>query len=89
LSLQTHQHRNEHWVVVRGQALITHGDEIKPLLKNQSSFIPANQKHRLENPTDELLVIIEVQCGEYLGEDDIVRYEDVYGRSNPINYSPS
>jgi mannose-1-phosphate guanylyltransferase/mannose-6-phosphate isomerase len=80
LSLQMHHHRSEHWVVVKGRALVVNGEESISLFENQSTYIPAGHKHRLENPTDEDLVMIEVQCGEYLGEDDIVRFEDSYGR---------
>lgn len=81
LSMQYHHHRSEHWVVVRGTAKITNGDQTLILAENQSTYIPQGQKHRLENPGDEPLNIIEVQCGEYVGEDDIVRIEDVYGRT--------
>ena len=80
LSLQSHKHRSEHWVVVSGIARITNGDQIFHLESNQSTYIPAGNKHRLENKGKEVLVVIEVQCGSYLGEDDIVRYEDMYGR---------
>lgn len=82
LSLQSHEHRSEHWVVVSGTAQVTNGDQVFRLEHNQSTYIPAGNKHRLENPTEEVLVLIEVQCGHYLGEDDIVRYEDVYGRQS-------
>ncbi len=80
LSLQMHYHRSEHWVVVKGTARITRGDETFILTENQSTYIPLGVKHRLENPGRLPLEIIEVQSGGYLGEDDIVRYEDVYGR---------
>ena len=80
LSLQKHQHRAEHWVVVRGAAEVTNGDQILVLHENQSTFIPQGQVHRLANPGDMLLEIIEVQSGSYLGEDDIVRLTDNYGR---------
>jgi len=80
LSLQSHKHRSEHWVVVSGKALVTNGEEQIELQPNQSTYIPLGNKHRLENPGTEQLILIEVQCGAYLGEDDIVRYEDVYGR---------
>jgi len=80
LSLQMHHHRAEHWVVVRGTARVTRDDEVFDLRENQSIFIPLGAKHRLQNLTDQPLEIIEVQCGEYLGEDDIVRFEDVYSR---------
>ncbi len=80
LSLQRHQHRAEHWVVVRGTARVTRGDDVFLLSENQSAYMPRGIKHRLENPTAEPLEIIEVQTGDYLGEDDIVRLEDHYGR---------
>ncbi len=81
LSLQSHKHRSEHWIVVSGKALVTNGEEQVELQANQSTYIPLGNKHRLENPGVEQLILIEVQCGSYLGEDDIVRYEDSYGRS--------
>jgi len=81
LSLQMHHHRAEHWVVVKGIAEITNGDQIITLKENQSTFIPQGQTHRLVNPGIEPLEIIEVQSGSYLGEDDIVRFDDTYGRS--------
>ncbi|MBU3556834.1 mannose-1-phosphate guanylyltransferase/mannose-6-phosphate isomerase [Polynucleobacter sp. Ross1-W9] len=80
LSLQMHHHRAEHWVVVKGVAEITNGDQVIILKENQSTFIPQGQTHRLANPGSEPLEIIEVQSGSYLGEDDIVRFEDTYGR---------
>jgi mannose-1-phosphate guanylyltransferase / mannose-6-phosphate isomerase len=80
LSLQLHHKRAENWVVVKGEARVTVGEEIKTLSANESIFIPVETKHRLENIGDEPLSIIEVQSGSYLGEDDIVRFEDVYGR---------
>jgi len=80
LSLQMHHHRNEHWVVVSGTALVVNGDATLMLKTNESTYIPAGHKHRLENPGTENLVIIEVQVGDYLGEDDIMRFEDRYGR---------
>lgn len=80
LSLQKHQHRAEHWVVVKGVAEITNGDQVIILEQNQSTYIPIGQTHRLTNPGSEPLEIIEVQSGEYLGEDDIIRMEDAYGR---------
>ncbi len=83
LSLQMHQHRAEHWVVVRGTAKVTRGEETFLLSENQSTYIPQGTRHRLENPTEDMLDLIEVQSGSYLGEDDIVRFEDVYGRSSP------
>ncbi len=80
LSLQMHHHRAEHWIVVRGVAEITNGDQVMILRENQSTYIPQGQTHRLANPGTEPLEIIEVQSGSYLGEDDIVRFEDNYGR---------
>ena len=80
LSLQSHKHRSEHWVVVSGKALVTNGNELIELNPNQSTYIPAGNKHRLENQGAEQLIIIEIQCGSYLNEDDIVRYSDAYGR---------
>ncbi|MFQ5784335.1 MAG: mannose-1-phosphate guanylyltransferase/mannose-6-phosphate isomerase [Alphaproteobacteria bacterium] len=81
LSLQMHHHRSEHWVVIAGTAKITCGEEERLLSENESSYIPIGVKHRLENPGVVPLHIVEVQCGAYVGEDDIVRFEDVYGRS--------
>ena len=81
LSLQSHKHRAEHWIVVRGTARVTRDNDVFELHANQSTYIPLGAKHRLENPGTEMLELIEVQSGDYLGEDDIVRYEDVYGRS--------
>ncbi|GAB2885697.1 mannose-1-phosphate guanylyltransferase/mannose-6-phosphate isomerase [Microbulbifer echini] len=80
LSLQMHHHRSEHWIVVRGTAKVVNGDKDILLRTNESTYIPAGHKHRLENPGIIALVMIEVQSGEYLGEDDIVRFEDSYGR---------
>jgi mannose-1-phosphate guanylyltransferase/mannose-6-phosphate isomerase len=80
LSLQKHHHRSEHWVVVRGTAEITNGDKTLLLTENQSTYIPLGEVHRLANPGTIPLEIIEVQSGSYLSEDDIVRYEDTYGR---------
>ncbi len=80
LSLQSHAHRSEHWVVVSGTATVTNGDEVITVHKNQSTYIPIGAKHRLENLGAEPLHIVEIQVGEYLGEDDIQRYEDNYGR---------
>jgi mannose-1-phosphate guanylyltransferase/mannose-6-phosphate isomerase len=82
LSLQMHHHRAEHWVVVRGTARVTKGDEQFYLYENQSTYVPVGSPHRLENPGKVPLEIIEVQSGSYLGEDDIVRYEDRYDRRN-------
>ncbi|PZQ22232.1 MAG: mannose-1-phosphate guanylyltransferase/mannose-6-phosphate isomerase, partial [Stenotrophomonas acidaminiphila] len=81
LSLQMHHHRAEHWIVVSGTARVTRGDETLLLSENESTYIPLGVKHRLENPGKVPLELIEVQSGSYLGEDDIVRFEDVYGRS--------
>ena len=80
LSLQMHHHRAEHWIVVKGTAEITNGDQVITLTENQSTYIPQGQTHRLANPGKTPLEIIEVQSGSYLGEDDIVRFEDTYGR---------
>jgi mannose-1-phosphate guanylyltransferase/mannose-6-phosphate isomerase len=80
LSLQKHHHRAEHWIVVKGTAEITNGDKVMLLTENQSTYIPLGEVHRLANPGSIPLEIIEVQSGSYLGEDDIVRYEDTYGR---------
>ncbi|QWD64350.1 mannose-1-phosphate guanylyltransferase/mannose-6-phosphate isomerase [Polynucleobacter sp. MWH-UH2A] len=81
LSLQMHHHRAEHWIVVKGTAEITNGDQVITLTENQSTYIPQGQTHRLANPGTAPLEIIEVQSGSYLGEDDIVRFEDTYGRN--------
>jgi mannose-1-phosphate guanylyltransferase/mannose-6-phosphate isomerase len=81
LSLQKHRHRSEHWVVVNGTAKVTVGDRTWLVQENESAFIPAGTAHRLANPGKMPLHLIEVQCGSYLGEDDIVRIEDEYGRS--------
>lgn len=80
LSLQMHHHRAEHWVVVSGKAQITCGEEVFTLIQNQSTYIPLGQKHRLENIGSIPLTLIEIQSGAYLGEDDIVRFDDDYGR---------
>jgi mannose-1-phosphate guanylyltransferase/mannose-6-phosphate isomerase len=82
LSLQSHRYRAEHWVVVKGTIRVTLGDRIVDLTENQSIYVPLGEKHRLENPGDQPVELIEVQSGSYLGEDDIVRYEDVYGRTD-------
>ena len=82
LSLQKHHHRAEHWIVVTGTAEITNGDKVITLTENQSTYIPLGEVHRLANPGTIPLEIIEVQSGSYLGEDDIVRFEDTYGRAN-------
>ena len=80
LSLQLHHRRSEHWVVVSGEAHVTNGERDYIVRTNESTFIPVETRHRLENPASEPLVMIEVQCGDYLGEDDIVRFDDQYGR---------
>jgi mannose-1-phosphate guanylyltransferase / mannose-6-phosphate isomerase len=84
LSLQLHHQRSEHWVVVRGEATVTVGDKVEVLKPNQSTYIPVSTKHRLENHGTEMLYLIEVQCGAYLGEDDIVRFDDIYGRTGTV-----
>ena len=81
LSMQLHHHRAEHWIVVAGSARVTRGDEVMMLGANESTYIPLGVKHRLENTGDCDLEVIEVQSGEYLGEDDIVRFGDIYGRA--------
>ena len=80
LSLQSHHHRSEHWIVVSGTAKVTIGDEVKLISENQSVYVPLGAVHRMENPGKVDMVLIEVQTGSYLGEDDIIRYEDVYAR---------
>ena len=82
LSLQKHKYRSEHWIIVSGVAEVTIGDENKILKDNESIYIPLGMKHRLTNPSDFPLVLIEVQSGTYLGEDDIIRFQDNYGRNN-------
>lgn len=81
LSLQMHHHRSEHWIVVSGTAKVTCGEMVKILSSNQSTYVPQCTSHRLENPGVINLVLIEVQNGEYLGEDDIIRFQDDYARS--------
>ena len=81
LSLQSHFHRSEHWVVVAGSARITVDDDVRLLTENQSVYVPLGAVHRLENPGRVPLRLIEVQSGAYLGEDDIVRFDDQYGRT--------
>lgn len=81
ISLQSHHHRSEHWVVVAGRATVTHGEQVQTLEANQSTYIPAGTVHRLENRDAQDLIVIEVQTGGYLGEDDIVRYDDLYHRT--------
>jgi mannose-6-phosphate isomerase-like protein (cupin superfamily) len=80
LSLQAHAHRSEHWIVVQGTAEVTIGDRVSILQENESTFIPAGTRHRLANPGKAPLQLVEIQCGSYLGEDDIERFEDEYGR---------
>ena len=80
LSLQSHHHRAEHWIVVQGTARVTIGDAVQLVSENQSVYIPLGTRHRLENPGKLPMILIEVQTGSYLGEDDIIRYEDVYAR---------
>jgi mannose-1-phosphate guanylyltransferase/mannose-6-phosphate isomerase len=81
LSLQSHKHRSEHWIVVEGTAKVTIDDEVKLVSESQSVYVPLGAKHRMENPGKQSMVLIEVQIGTYLGEDDIIRYEDVYARN--------
>ena len=80
LSLQMHQHRSEHWIVVEGNAKVRVDEKVKLLSENESVYIPITAKHRLSNPGESPLILIEVQTGSYLGEDDIVRFDDIYGR---------
>ena len=81
LSLQSHKHRSEHWTVVSGHATVTVGNQVSIMTRGQSIDIPLGAKHRLENLHEGNVEIIEVQFGDYLGEDDIVRYEDIYART--------
>ena len=81
LSLQYHHHRSEHWTVIQGEATVTIGESTKPVKINESVYIPLKEKHALANEGEELMQLIEVQLGDYLGEDDIVRLEDRYGRA--------
>jgi len=83
LSLQSHKHRSEHWIVVSGRARVTIDDKIQIISENESVFVPLLAVHRISNPGTDPVVLIEVQSGDYLGEDDIIRYEDVYARGNP------
>lgn len=83
LSLQMHYHRSEHWIVVCGTAKVTCNDKEVVIHSNQSTYVPQGHTHRLENPGVIPLILIEVQNGEYLGEDDIIRFEDDYARSKP------
>jgi len=80
LSLQKHFHRSEHWVVVKGTAEVTLGEDVRSVHENESIYIPIGSVHRLANPGKIPLELIEVQVGSYLGEDDIVRFDDIYGR---------
>jgi len=89
LSLQMHHHRAEHWIVVKGTAEVTRGQETFLLSENQSTYIPVGELHRLHNPGKMELEMIEVQSGSYLGEDDIVRFEDTYGRATATRSTPS
>jgi len=89
LSLQKHFHRAEHWTVVSGSAIVTRGDKEMLLKEDESTYIPLGTMHRLENPGQIPLKLIEVQSGSYLGEDDIVRFDDVYGRKNDKKYCKS
>jgi len=80
LSLQSHHHRAEHWIVVAGTAHVTIGEEIRIVAENQSVYVPLGERHRLENRGKLPVLLIEVQTGAYLGEDDIIRYDDQYAR---------
>ena len=80
LSLQSHHHRSEHWIVVEGTAHVTVDETVKLVAENQSVYIPLGARHRLTNPGKLRMVLIEVQTGAYLGEDDIIRHEDIYAR---------
>ena len=80
LSLQSHKYRFEHWVVVNGSAVVTVDESVKVIPAGESTFVPIGSKHRLQNKEKEPLIIIEIQIGAYLGEDDIIRYEDIYSR---------
>ena len=81
LSLQSHHHRSEHWIVVEGTARVTVDDDVRLVTENQSVYIPLGAVHRMENPGKLPMVLIEVQTGSYLGEDDILRYDDIYART--------
>mgnify|MGYP002213889020 FL=1 len=81
LSLQSHNYRSEHWMIVGGTAKVTINYEVKLVSEGQSIYVPLGAKHRMENPGSSTMVLIEVQIGTYLGEDDIIRYEDVYARN--------
>ena len=80
ISLQKHLKRSEHWIIVNGTAKVEIDDKVSFLKENESTYIPLGAKHRLSNPEDKPLILIEVQSGSYLGEDDIIRFEDIYGR---------
>ena len=84
LSLQSHNHRSEHWIVVAGTAKVTINDDVKIVTENQSVYIPLGAVHRMENPGKLPLTLIEVQTGSYFGEDDIIRYDDVYARGQGV-----
>ncbi len=85
LSLQYHKHRSEHWTVVYGKATVTVGEKVHDLKVNESIYIPVEEKHCIANHSDDFIEIIEVQVGDYLFEDDIVRLDDRYGRTTPKN----
>jgi mannose-1-phosphate guanylyltransferase/mannose-6-phosphate isomerase len=89
LSMQSHQHRAEHWVVVKGTLEVTKGERVERLSENQSTYIPIGKKHRLANRGATPAFLIEVQSGAYLGEDDIIRFEDVYRRGSDEYPSPT
>ena len=78
--MQSHSHRSEHWIIVEGEGTITLGEKTLKLKKDENVYIPVKEKHRMSNFTNDNVVFIEVQNGDYLGEDDIMRYEDIYGR---------
>ena len=80
LSLQSHKRRSEHWIVVEGEAKVTVDKEVKTVTEGQSVYVPSKVIHRLENDSKKMLVVIEVQTGSYLGEDDIIRFDDIYAR---------
>ena len=80
LSLQLHNHRTEHWIVVKGIASVEINGEVRNIQENESTYIPLGSKHRLSNPGEDTLILIEIQSGDYLGEDDIIRFQDKYGR---------
>lgn len=87
LSLQMHQRRSEHWVIVAGEAIVTLDDKEIRLRANEEALVPVRTKHRVANPGTIPLVFIEVQCGDYLGEDDITRFEDDYARTSKSHHS--